>query len=266
MSSFLAPIKNRISTHTILRFLKQVNRVRALFLAEPYRTVLPYSMCSLSRLRSLDRLASCVDEEQIAGDIVECGVCNGGSAAILANRVCRSSEQRHVWLLDSFAGLPPAGDKDGPDAARWVGACYGRPNAVRDVLQRVGARDDAFTLVPGWFNDTVPSLPVERIALLHIDADWYESVLVVLEHLYDKVSPGGYIVFDDFHYWKGCRKAFEEFFGRRNIQPQVHPVDGIAVYIRKDLLASCTRKGSERASAAEMPCKTASACRMDKPR
>jgi O-methyltransferase len=190
-------------------------------------------MVGLDRLRKLDELANAVDRDGIRGDIVECGTCNGGSGAILARVASRSPHGRHTWLLDSFAGLPPAGDKDGPLAADYTGLCCGQTAKVREVLTKMGVLEKAVTLVPGWFHDTLPGLPVEQIALLHIDADWYDSVLVVLQHLYDKVSSGGFVVFDDFGYWEGCRRACDDFLAARGIKVPLTIIDGIGAYFQK---------------------------------
>src|SRR6266851_8481079 len=114
-----------------------LNRSRALLLPEPYRTVLPYTMVGLKRLKNLERLAREADVQCLPGDVVECVACNGGSAAILARVACQSPLGRHVWLLDSFAGLPPAGKKDGPSAADYTGLCCGSLGAVHEVLRLV---------------------------------------------------------------------------------------------------------------------------------
>jgi hypothetical protein len=220
------------------------NRCRAAFLPEPYRTFLPYTMVGLARLRSLDRLVRLIDEEGIRGDVIECGTCNGGSGAILARIACRSPLGRHTFLLDSFAGLPPAGPRDDPKATKYTGLCRGHPATVRDLLHRAGVPDSTATLVPGWFHETLPTLPASPIALLHIDADWYDSVSVCLEHLYDRVSPGGCIVLDDYGYWQGCRTAWHDFCASRGLDIELTPVDGIGVWCRKSGRESAAGAGS----------------------
>jgi O-methyltransferase len=210
-----------------------LNRSRALLLPEPYRTVLPYTMVGLKRLKNLDRLARSLDEGHVPGDVVECGTCNGGSAAVLARIACRSPLARHVWLLDSFAGMPPAGEKDSPLAGAYTGLCCGSLDRVREVLRRVGVPQERVTTVQGWFEDTLPNLDVPRIALLHIDADWHDSVLLCLEHLFDRVVPGGFVVFDDYGYWEGCRLAWRGFKDRRGLDLEVTDVDGVGAYFQK---------------------------------
>jgi O-methyltransferase len=190
-------------------------------------------MVGLKRLKALDYLVHQIDGLNVPGDVVECGTCNGGSAAILARVACRSPLGRHTWLLDSFAGLPPAGPLDGPRAGEYTGLCHGSTDRVRQVLHRVSVPESAVTLLPGWFQDTLPHFQVERIALLHIDADWYDSVLLCLDHLFDRVCPGGFVVLDDFGYWEGCRNAWQEFRKNRGLEIELTPVDGIGVYFQK---------------------------------
>jgi O-methyltransferase len=84
---------------------------------------------------------------------------------------------------------------------------------------------DLVQFVKGLFQETLPAVTVSPIALLHIDGDWYESVKTCLDNLYDKVSPGGIIQFDDYGYWKGARKAVDEFFEARGIRPDLTKLD-----------------------------------------
>ena len=77
----------------------------------------------------------------------------------------------------------------------------------------------------GLFQKTLPTTEISKIALLHIDGDWYESVRACLENLYDKVTPGGFIQFDDYGYWKGARKAVDEFLENRHIEAPLRRVD-----------------------------------------
>jgi O-methyltransferase len=212
---------------------QRLSVLRSRLVSEPYRTVLPYTMVGLERLRVLNELAHRIDELNLPGDVVECGACNGGSGAILARVAADSPRGRHVWLLDAFEGMPQPSDRDGTAARAWVGTCRGSIERVREVLARCGVEPDRVTLVAGWFEQTLPTLAVEQIALLHVDADWYESVKTVLEALYDKVVPGGFVVFDDYGYWQGCRTACDEFFAARQVQVDLIRVDGIGVYMQK---------------------------------
>jgi O-methyltransferase len=215
------------------RMVQWISRVRARFLPEPYRTVMPYTMLGIERLRTLRRFAEQIDQEGIPGDVVECGTCNGGSAAIMAQVAATSSLARHIYLFDSFEGLPPAGDKDGARAQGYTGLCRGAMDRVRAVLQALQVPLERVTLVKGWFDQTVPSSEVGRIALLHLDTDWYESLHVCLENLYDRVEPGGFVVLDDYGYWEGCRRAWHDFAESRALNVTLTPIDHTAVYFRK---------------------------------
>lgn len=210
-------------------------RQRALswFVSEPYATALRYSMVGLPRLKNLVRLVRTLDNDDIAGDVVECGTCNGGSGALLAHAAQAGVVSRHTWLLDSFEGLPPATAKDGAEAREWTGFCRGSTSRVRRALRELEVDERAVTLVPGWFSETLGTLTVDRIALLHIDADWYESVLEVLDALFDRVPPGGFIVFDDYDYWAGCRAAWQDFRSKRRLKwGDPVDVDGTGAYLR----------------------------------
>jgi O-methyltransferase len=222
-----------VAPQTRLRLGYGWNRLRARFLPEPFRTVLPYTMVGLPRLRKLVELTKKADETETPGDIVECGTCNGGSGALLALSAMPSPFRRRIFLLDSFEGLPAPGDLDGPEAREWTGACGSNLDNVRTVLRESGVPEERVTIVKGWFRDTLPRLGVERIALLHIDADWYDSVRLVLRSLYDRVEPGGFVVLDDYGYWKGCRQAAHEFLDERGIDVALRDVDGVGAYFQK---------------------------------
>lgn len=203
----------------------------SLITPKPYSTVLPFSKVGLRRLRSLRRLTQELNRRGIEGDIVECGTCEGGSGALLAQTAREGHVQRRTWLLDSFEGMPPAGESDPKEAMEWTGLTKGSISRVRDVLRRVRVPEEDVTIVPGWFSDTLPKLPAQRIALLHIDADWYDSVTEVLDSLFDRVVPGGYVVLDDYGYWEGCSRAWHDFETRRGLSLKLTHVDSAGVYI-----------------------------------
>jgi O-methyltransferase len=194
--------------------------------ASLYRRVRNETMCSVARLRGLYRALRYVVRQDIAGDVVECGCARGGSAALMALTLRQLGSQRRLWLFDTFEGLPAPGPQD-PDfeiADLFTGTCVGTLSEVRGLFDRLGAAGDV-TFVKGLFQETLPITPVRRIALLHIDGDWYESVKVCLDSLYDKVVPGGVIQFDDYGYWEGARKAVDEFLETQGIQAPLQRLD-----------------------------------------
>lgn len=198
------------------------------------QTVLPYTMVGPVRLFSLCELSQRIEYDQVPGDVIECGVCNGGSAAILAHYATKSSLDRKVWLLDSFQGLPNTTvEVDGKDAPLHQGSYVGQIEVVREVLQLVEATMDKVYILEGWFKDTLPLVSAQQIALLNLDCDWYESVKQCLETLYDRVVPGGFISFDDYNFWPGCKRAVDEFFKSRNLTYVLNQVE-CACWFRKN--------------------------------
>jgi Macrocin-O-methyltransferase (TylF) len=191
-----------------------------------YRQVRTHTMCSNARLRGLYRAVRYVIGHDIAGDVVECGSARGGSAALMALTLRQLKAQRKLWLFDTFEGLPAPSSHD-PDfevADLFTGTCVGTLDEVHELFKRLNVADDV-AFVKGLFQDTLPATPIPTIAVLHIDGDWYESVKVCLDSLYDKVVSGGVIQLDDYGYWEGARKAVREFLDQREIEAPLQRLD-----------------------------------------
>ena len=212
----------------LLRYLPDSLRSRLII-----RLVQPFTLVSPTRLLSLFELAQRIEKEGIPGDVVECGVYNGGSAAVLAHATAASKVERTVWLFDSFQGMPRPTSEDGEDASAYAGGIVGDTEKVRAVFKRVGVDMERIRIVKGWYQETFSSARVEEIALLNLDADWYESVKLCLEKFYDYVVKGGFINIDDYGHWAGCRRALHEFFETRHISPTLNEVDYTARWFRK---------------------------------
>jgi hypothetical protein len=191
-------------------------------------------------LRRLDNLQFCVEtvlREGIAGDVLEAGVWRGG-ASIFAKGVlaAHGDATRHVWLADSFRGLPAPDAKQYPADRRWN---LQRHHELAVSRERVEANFRAYELLDerihfleGWFKDTLPAAPIERLAVLRLDGDLYESTTQALDALYDKVSPGGFVIVDD-HALPPCAKAIHDFRERRSIAAPLIDIDGTGAYWRK---------------------------------
>ena len=179
-------------------------------------------MCSGQRLRGLYDAVRYVEENQIPGDIVECGVALGGSAAMMG--LALRGANRQIWLFDTFEGLPAPNNND-PDyniANHYVGSCKGELQEVMASFDGLGLKA---TPVKGLFQDTLPRAEVKQIAVLHLDGDWYDSTKICLKTLYDRVSIGGVVQLDDYGFWKGCSTAVREFFKERRITPNLTHLD-----------------------------------------
>lgn len=176
----------------------------------------PYTLCSPNRLTNLAKIASNLQSKLIPGDFVECGTYKGGTAALLSQYL---HKDQHLWLYDSFQGMPPTTERDGSEAEKWVGKCLGNIQDVEEVMNIVKTPKSHYTIKKGWFETSFKDPLPTKVALLHCDADWYNSVSLVLDTFYPLISEGGYIVLDDFGYWEGCREAFYDFCFRQNISP-----------------------------------------------
>jgi O-methyltransferase len=195
------------------------------------RLIPGYTMVQPRRLWALRQMILDVEAKAVEGAIVECGVWNGGSAAMMAAMI-----DRPVWLFDSFEGLPAPTKQDGRRERKYFfsGWNKGAKDRVLEVFAKLNVSMERVHLVPGWFEDTLRTAPVGPIALLHVDADWYESVKTVLAAFYDQVAVGGYIVLDDYGAFQGCRRAFEDFFLERGLEvPALVKVDWTGHYFRK---------------------------------
>jgi O-methyltransferase len=227
---FLAPdftigkiIVTRKSIADSLKLLICHPNVESLRFARLMLKVKPkFTMVTNKNLLTLYKLVQEVNRTGVAGDIVECGVWNGGSAAVMGLADMEntgSPNRRSIWLFDSFQGLPPAGEKDGELERRnyFEGWNKGDVAKVHQVFGRVGVPLTNIKIVPGWFDTTLVKAQLDRIAILHIDADWYKSVKLVLDVFYHKVVPGGFVILNDYDTWSGCNQALAEFLAENNI-------------------------------------------------
>lgn len=195
--------------------------------------VKPYTLVGPERMKNIYRLAHRIENEAIPGDVVECGVYNGGTAAILAHFASRSRHDRTVWLFDSFEGMPQASEEDGEAAQDQKGTVVGNIEKVKKVLRAVDADLERINIIKGWFENTFSDVSINQIALLNIDSDWYESVRLCLATLYDAVVPGGIVSIDDYGHWPGCKKAVDEFVKDRQLPYRLNRVDYTARWFQK---------------------------------
>jgi O-methyltransferase len=197
----------------------------------------PASAETMIGLKRLDNLQYCIVDvltKGIEGDFIETGVWRGG-AAIFMRAVLKAYgvRDRRVWLADSFQGLPKPNAKVYPADARdtlWQIALLAVSlDEVKENFRRYNLLDDQVHFLEGWFRDTLPIAPVERLALLRLDGDLYESTILALTHLYPKLSLGGYVIIDDYAL-PNCRLAVEDFRSNRCITEQLQSIDQHACY------------------------------------
>jgi len=189
-----------------------------------------FTMIGSRRARTLNRLARVCERAGIPGAIVDCGTFNGGSTVMMST----GAPSREVWAFDSFEGLPEAGEHDPERAADWTGELKASEEKLREGFARF-AHPERLHVVKGWFQDTFPAAEpsIERIAMLHADGDWYESVRLTLETFYPKLSPGGFVVIDDYNGWEGAKIATDEYRAANAIDAPLREVDITAAYWQK---------------------------------
>jgi len=197
----------------------------------------PATAETMMGLKRMDHMLDClldVVRRKVPGDLAEIGVWRGG-VGILMRAVLRAlgDTGRKVWLADSFQGHPHPDPRQYPadrdDPHRTFRELVVAQDTVQQNFERYGLGDGQVCYLPGWYRDTLPVAPIDRIALLHLDCDMYESNIVALRSLYDKVSPGGYVVIDDYGAIAGCRKAVDDFRKEKGIDTELQHVDWTAV-------------------------------------
>lgn len=192
-----------------------------------FKIVQAHTLLDYDRLLSLKKIADDLNKREVAGDFVECGCYKGGSSAVLRSEM---GPDRRLWIYDSFKGMPNPGQQDGPEAKKWENQCAASVDCLLAILLTTGATRDEFVVREGWFEDTFKSPLPKQVSLLHCDADWYESVRLVLETFYPLMPDGASVILDDFGYWEGCRLAFYDFCEKHGERPLLERVGPYQAY------------------------------------
>lgn len=205
------------------------------------RTVEPYTMTSPERIVALCDAVRYVCRHGIDGAIVECGVWRGGLMMAAARTLLALGvTDRDLFLYDTFAGMTAPTDVDvdrrGRPARRWMTRygttsrgdsrwCNASLDDVRGNLTSVGYPMDRCTFVQGPVEETIPATVPDRIAILRLDTDWYESTAHELEHLFPLIAPGGVLIIDDYGHWQGARRAVDEYLDQHGLAMLLHRTD-----------------------------------------
>jgi O-methyltransferase len=199
------------------------------------------TMTSLERMYALWSATNYIVENDMPGDFVECGVWRGGSVMLMAATLLRRGDRtRDLWLFDTFDGMtaPSAEDLQAmtgrgaadilrehertPDDPFWGIASR---DAVEGNLRSTSYPFERFHVVEGDVTATLPASAPDRIALLRLDTDWYASTRHELEQLYPRLVRGGVLIIDDYGYWRGARKATDEFLATLRPRPLLQRID-----------------------------------------
>jgi O-methyltransferase len=178
--------------------------------------------------------------KHVEGVVVECGTWRGGMIGGIAKLFNQPS--RTYYLYDSFEGLPDATELDGKQAQAFAtdeamiekyDNCKAEIEFAQKAMKIANVAEPIIT--KGWFNETLSTFPKnEKIAVLRLDGDWYESTLECLNALFDNVAEGGVIIIDDYYAWEGCAKAVHDFLSSRKSDMRIRQFQNMLCYIHKD--------------------------------
>jgi hypothetical protein len=203
---------------------------------------------------TLARAVDHVIERGVPGALVECGVFMGGNIEVMIRALQRHGvSDRHIYLYDTFAGMPKPADRDdeglggiakasweahrtaedGDKGSDWMKAGV---ELVRQRLEPLGYPDKHLRFVKGMVEETIPATMPDRIAILRLDTDFYSSTKHELEHLYPRLSPGGILIIDDYGAFPGSRMATDEYAAEHGLDWFLHRVDA---HVRLVVKPSC---------------------------
>ena len=240
-----SPVR-RFLVSTITKILKKKN----LFLAmernflESQRNegqIWPGYADTMIGLKRLDNLQYCIEmvlKEGREGDLIETGVWRGGACIFMrAVLAAYGITDRKVFVADSFEGLPRPDDRkysadkgDKHYIERYLSVSK---EIVENNFRKYGLLDDQVVFLKGWFRDTLPNAPIEKLSILRLDADMYGSTMESLEFLYPKLSKGGFCIIDDYAL-PACRMAVDDYRARHQITSKMKQIDTSSIYWRKE--------------------------------
>jgi hypothetical protein len=192
-------------------------------------------------LKRLDNIQYCVEDvlkNNIPGDLMETGVWRGGATIFMrALLKAHAVKDRVVWVADSFEGCPA------PDLERYPQDPDVDLRSYKDLavplekvklnFERYGLLDEQVRFLKGWFKDTLPEAPIQKLAVLRLDGDLYASTMDALVNLYPRLSAGGYLIVDDFGTFPSCRQAVLDYRGSHGIQDEIIAIDQTGVYWKR---------------------------------
>lgn len=197
-----------------------------------------HTMIGFKRLDNLQECLETVMRDAVEGDLIETGVWRGGSCIFMRGVLAAYGiKDRKVYVADSFEGLPkpdvtkyPADAGDDHHVHTFLAISQ---EEVENNFRKYGLLDDQVVFLKGWFKDTLPGAPIEKLAVLRLDGDMYSSTIDALTSLYPKLSKGGFCIVDDFAL-EGCRKAVEDYRAEHGITAEIKSVDWTGSYWRKE--------------------------------
>jgi O-methyltransferase len=204
----------------------------------------PVKAITMIGIKRLDNIQHCIEtiiSEGVPGDLVETGVWRGGASIFMrAALEAFGDHSRILWCADSFRGLPAPNTQKYPQDSGLK--FHLKPvlavslDEVKKNFRKFDLLDDRVKFLPGWFKDTLPNAPISAISVLRLDGDMYESTMDALNPLYPKLSPGGFVIVDDYGIPEdSCRRAIHDFRATHGISEPIIDIDGWGAYWRKNV-------------------------------
>nr|WP_295469463.1 TylF/MycF/NovP-related O-methyltransferase [Mesorhizobium sp.] len=197
-----------------------------------------HSMVGIRRLQNLSDLTRRALERGVPGDLIETGVWRGGACILMRGLLAAYGDSaRRVVVADSFDGLPPprpeeypADEGDNHHTFRQLAISL---EEVQANFAAYGLLDERVEFLKGWFRDTLPKQKGRQWSVVRLDGDMYESTMDGLVNLYDGLSPGGFIIIDDYGAIPACKAAVDDFRASRGIEARITWVDWTGVWWQK---------------------------------
>jgi len=179
----------------------------------------------------IQNVIDCIEstiKDGINGDFIETGVWRGGICIIAKSTYDHYGINKKVFVADSFKGLPPPDPtkypQDAGDDHHTIKQLCVSIEVVKSNFNKFNLLDDNVIFLEGWFKDTLPTAPIDKLSILRLDGDMYESTMDSLSNLYHKLSVGGYCIIDDYNH-KGCIAAVNDFRSQNDINEPIIKVD-----------------------------------------
>ncbi len=197
-----------------------------------------FTLTSVERMYALYQATKYIIDHDIPGDLVECGVWRGGSSMLMAYTLKKMNAlSRKIYCYDTYEGSVKPGARD-VDYKNTSGdklwsifesknskLCYVPLEEVKKNLFSTGYPENNFVFVKGKVEDTIPHTMPEKISLLRLDTDWYESTYHEFLHLFPRLSKHGVVIIDDYGFWKGSREATDTYFRENKVKILLNRLD-----------------------------------------
>lgn len=196
-----------------------------------------HTAIGLTRLHHLRHLVERTIQENVPGDYIETGVWRGGACILMAGVLAAYGvADRRVYCADTFSGLPRPDPKFPADKRDRLYLFHELAVSEETVHRNFAAYDllnDKVVFLKGSFEETLPKLSDQTFALIRLDGDMYGSTMNALINLYDRVSPSGFIIIDDYGGLRNCARAVHDYLDKRELHVRIQPIDESCVWWQK---------------------------------